>query len=171
MCPGTFISHLLNIELLDKGYLTNFVFCVVGAVTVLWIWKKLFDWVWIVRWIRWAEPLPSITKIRRQANSGVLPDIRGGRESLDYSIPQLWIDAQNRAKGTRHGKEKNTWCRSSFWLSYFDPTKAMERLGGRFIDCQFGTPLFNSMGGRHVTYEEFMKILRNGYDVEISDLK
>ena len=40
---GTFISHLLNIELLGKGYLTNFVFCIVGAVTVLWIWKKLFD--------------------------------------------------------------------------------------------------------------------------------
>ena len=40
---GTFISHLLNIELLGKGYLINFVFCVVGAVTVLWIWKKLFD--------------------------------------------------------------------------------------------------------------------------------
>ena len=40
---GTFISHLLNIELLGKGYLTNFVFCVIGAVTVLWIWKKLFD--------------------------------------------------------------------------------------------------------------------------------
>lgn len=38
---GTFISHLLNIELLGKGYLTNFVFCVIGAVTVLWIWKKL----------------------------------------------------------------------------------------------------------------------------------
>ena len=40
---GTFISHLLNIELLGKGYLTNFVFCVVGAVTILWLWKKLFD--------------------------------------------------------------------------------------------------------------------------------
>ena len=40
---GTLISHLLNIELFGKGYLTNFVFCVVGAVTVLWIWKKLFD--------------------------------------------------------------------------------------------------------------------------------
>ena len=40
---GTFISHLLDIELLGKGYLTNFVFCVVGAITVLWIWKKLFD--------------------------------------------------------------------------------------------------------------------------------
>ena len=40
---GTFISHLLNIELLGKGYLTNFVFCTVGAVTFLWIWKKIFD--------------------------------------------------------------------------------------------------------------------------------
>ena len=40
---GTFISHLLNIELLGKGYLTNFVFCVVGAVVVLWIWKKIFS--------------------------------------------------------------------------------------------------------------------------------
>ena len=38
-----FISHLLNIELFGKGYLTNFVFCVLGAVSVLWIWKKLFD--------------------------------------------------------------------------------------------------------------------------------
>ena len=37
---GTIISHLLNIELLGKGYLANFVFCVVGAVTTLWIWKK-----------------------------------------------------------------------------------------------------------------------------------
>ena len=40
---GTFISHLLNIELFGKGYLTNFVFCVLGAVSVLWIWKKIFD--------------------------------------------------------------------------------------------------------------------------------
>ena len=40
---GTFISYLLNIELFGKGYLTNFVFCVVGAVAFLWIWKKLFD--------------------------------------------------------------------------------------------------------------------------------
>ena len=40
---GTFISQLLDIELLGKGYLTNFVFCVLGAVVVLWIWKELFD--------------------------------------------------------------------------------------------------------------------------------
>ena len=27
---------------LGKGYLTNFVFCVVGAMAVLWIWNRLF---------------------------------------------------------------------------------------------------------------------------------
>jgi uncharacterized membrane protein YeaQ/YmgE (transglycosylase-associated protein family) len=26
-----------------EKHVTHFVFCVVGAVTVLWIWKKLFD--------------------------------------------------------------------------------------------------------------------------------
>ncbi len=40
---GTFISHLLDIELMGKSYITNFVFCVLGAVVVLWIWKKIFD--------------------------------------------------------------------------------------------------------------------------------
>ena len=40
---GTLISHLLDINLFGKGYITNFVFCVLGAVSVLWIWKKLFD--------------------------------------------------------------------------------------------------------------------------------
>ncbi|MBQ3630227.1 MAG: leucyl/phenylalanyl-tRNA--protein transferase [Prevotella sp.] len=37
--------------------------------------------------------------------------------------------------------------------------KAMERIGGHFIDCQFETPLFKSMGGRHISYDEYMKIL------------
>lgn len=40
---GALISHLLDINLFGKGYITNFVFCVLGAVSVLWIWKKLFD--------------------------------------------------------------------------------------------------------------------------------
>ncbi len=40
---GTFISWLLDIDLWGLGYFTNFVFCVVGAVCVLWIWKKIFD--------------------------------------------------------------------------------------------------------------------------------
>lgn len=38
--------------------------------------------------------------------------------------------------------------------------KAMEQVGGSFIDCQFETPLFKSMGGRHITYDEYMKLLR-----------
>ena len=40
---GAFISWLLDIDLFGQGYFTNFVFCVVGAVCVLWIWKKIFD--------------------------------------------------------------------------------------------------------------------------------
>lgn len=40
---GTFISSLLNVNLLGGGYLKNFIFCVLGAVVVLWLWKKLFD--------------------------------------------------------------------------------------------------------------------------------
>ena len=39
---GTFISHLLNIELFGKGFLPPPVFCLLGAVVVLWIWRKLF---------------------------------------------------------------------------------------------------------------------------------
>ena len=37
----------------------------------------------------------------------------------------------------------------------------MQNIGGRFIDCQFETPHFASMGGRYITYEQYMKILRN----------
>ena len=38
--------------------------------------------------------------------------------------------------------------------------KAMEQIDGRFIDCQFETPLFKSMGGRHITYDKYMQLLR-----------
>ena len=34
-----------------------------------------------------------------------------------------------------------------------------ERIGGCFIDCQFETALFKSMGGKHITYDEYMKLL------------
>ena len=39
---GALISHLLNISLFGKGYITNFIFCVAGAVLVLWIWGIIF---------------------------------------------------------------------------------------------------------------------------------
>lgn len=37
--------------------------------------------------------------------------------------------------------------------------KALENIGGHFIDCQFETPLFVSMGGRHIAYDEYMSLL------------
>lgn len=56
-------------------------------------------------------------------------------------------------------------------LALIHLAKAMERIGGRFIDCQFETPLFKSMGGRHITYEEYMKIMGNSLDAEASDME
>ena len=46
-------------------------------------------------------------------------------------------------------------------LALINLAKAMEQTDGRFIDCQFETPLFKSMGGRHITYDEYMKRLSN----------
>ncbi len=37
--------------------------------------------------------------------------------------------------------------------------KAMASVGGCFIDCQFETPHFKSMGGRYISYKEYMEIL------------
>lgn len=38
--------------------------------------------------------------------------------------------------------------------------KALEAIDGLFIDCQFETPHLASMGGRHITYEQYMELLR-----------
>ena len=37
--------------------------------------------------------------------------------------------------------------------------EALGSAGGLFIDCQFETPLFKSMGGRHISYDEYINIL------------
>ena len=44
-------------------------------------------------------------------------------------------------------------------LALINLTTAMEQVGGSLIDCQFETPLFRSMGGRHISYDEYMKLL------------
>ena len=36
----------------------------------------------------------------------------------------------------------------------------MQQTGGNLIDVQFETPHLRSMGGRHITYEQYMKIIR-----------
>ena len=45
-------------------------------------------------------------------------------------------------------------------LALIHLARAMQTIEGRFIDCQFETPLFKSMGGRHITYDEYMKLLK-----------
>ncbi len=46
-------------------------------------------------------------------------------------------------------------------LALIHLAKTLVSIGGLFIDCQFETPHFNSMGGRHISYEEYMEILNN----------
>lgn len=36
----------------------------------------------------------------------------------------------------------------------------MQRYGGNIIDCQFETPHLKSMGGEHIFYDDYMKIIR-----------
>ena len=38
--------------------------------------------------------------------------------------------------------------------------RMLEAHGGQLIDCQFETPHLCTMGGRHIPYEEYMKIIR-----------
>jgi len=45
-------------------------------------------------------------------------------------------------------------------LALIHLAKAMETIDGRFIDCQFETSLFKSMGGRQISYDEYMKLLK-----------
>ena len=40
-------------------------------------------------------------------------------------------------------------------------TQFLERRGAHFIDCQFETSLFKSMGGRHIPYDEYMNMLNS----------
>ena len=38
----------------------------------------------------------------------------------------------------------------------------LEAQGGAFIDCQFETPHLRSMGGRHIPYHEYLRLLKSG---------
>ena len=37
----------------------------------------------------------------------------------------------------------------------------LKNKGAHFIDCQFETSLFRSMGGRHIPYEDYMSLLKS----------
>ncbi len=42
----------------------------------------------------------------------------------------------------------------------------MEKIGGKFIDCQLETPHLCSMGGRHISYKEYMQLLERDWSDE-----
>ena len=42
--------------------------------------------------------------------------------------------------------------------------QAMQQAGGTIIDCQFETPHLRSMGGRYISYEEFLKLIPSHID-------
>lgn len=44
-------------------------------------------------------------------------------------------------------------------LALIHLAKFMQRIGGKFIDCQLETPHLKSMGGRFISYEEYLEIL------------
>ena len=39
--------------------------------------------------------------------------------------------------------------------------RMLDSHGGRLIDCQFETPHLRTMGGRHISYEEYMEIIKS----------
>lgn len=49
-------------------------------------------------------------------------------------------------------------------LALIHLAQTMRANGGRMIDCQLETPHLKSMGGRHIPYEEYMKIMRRASD-------
>ena len=44
-------------------------------------------------------------------------------------------------------------------LALIHLARMLEILGGSLIDCQFETPHLRSMGGRHISYEEYIRII------------
>ena len=44
-------------------------------------------------------------------------------------------------------------------LALIHLARTMQENGGLLIDCQFHTPHLESMGGRHINYDEYMKII------------
>lgn len=44
-------------------------------------------------------------------------------------------------------------------IALIELARKMQSEGGKFIDCQFETPHLKSMGGRHISYEQYLTIV------------
>ena len=91
------------------------------------------------------------------------------RQEMAHSV-EVWDDVEHRLVGGLYGVSigKCFFGESMFslvpnaskvaliWLAGF-----MRQNGGRMIDCQFETPHLKSMGGRYISYKEYMSIVND----------
>ena len=45
-------------------------------------------------------------------------------------------------------------------LALIHLAQTLQRLGGKLIDCQFETPHLKSMGGRYISYETYINLIK-----------
>lgn len=62
-------------------------------------------------------------------------------------------------RGAFFGESMFSLVPSASKLALVHLAQTMARLGRHFIDCQFETPHLRSMGGRFISYEEYMRFL------------
>lgn len=48
-------------------------------------------------------------------------------------------------------------------LALIHLARFLQEHGGRLIDCQFETPHLKTMGGRYITYDEYLKIIQERF--------
>lgn len=114
---------------------------------------------------------------RNEENGAWLgPDIIGAYTALHrlgYAASvEVWEPSAQHGRRLVGGLYGVTLCNAFFGESMFSLVsnasklaliclaKGLESIGAPFIDCQFETPLFVSMGGRHITYAQYMEMLQ-----------
>lgn len=86
-------------------------------------------------------------------------DLTSGRASSRSAISGK--PDGGRSTGAFFGESMFSLVPNASKLALIHLAKAMETMGGSLIDCQFETPLFKSMGGRHISYDEYMRLLND----------
>lgn len=74
----------------------------------------------------------------------------------DYLVGGLYGVSHN---GCFMGESMFSLEPSASKLALISLARKLQAEGGKFIDCQFETPHLVSMGGRHIPYDEYMRIL------------
>lgn len=62
-------------------------------------------------------------------------------------------------KGCFFGESMFSLAPSASKVALVALARKMQAEGGKLIDCQFETPHLKSMGGRHISYEEYLSIV------------